>query len=45
MVIKCLQVFHDDSLLQTLLRIKQKWQKMPVVTRQSKGRNFVWFGK
>jgi hypothetical protein len=30
--------------IKTLQRLKQEWQKSPAGTRQTDGKNLVWFG-
>jgi hypothetical protein len=37
-------IFENDTFLQTLLRLEQ-WQERLAGTRQTDGRNLVWFGK
>jgi hypothetical protein len=34
-----------DNLLKRLQRLKQEWQKSPAGTRQTDGKNLVWFGE
>jgi hypothetical protein len=31
--------------IKTLQRLKQEWQKSPAGTRQTDGKNLVWFGE
>jgi hypothetical protein len=33
------------TFLKRLQRLKQEWQKIPAGTRQTEGKNMVWFGE
>ncbi len=41
----CLHFAKFVCLLKRLQRLKQEWQKSPTVTRQTYGKNQVWFGE
>jgi hypothetical protein len=41
----CLHFAKFVCLLKRLQRLKQEWQKSPAGTRQTYGKNYVWFGE
>jgi hypothetical protein len=41
----CLHLAKFVCLLKRLQRLKQEWQKSPAGTRQTDGKNLVWFGE
>ncbi len=38
-------IFKLIIFIKTLQRLKQEWQKSPSGTRQTDGKNLVWFGE
>ncbi len=43
--LKNLKVYKVITFLKRLKVFKQEWQESPAWTRQTDGKNFVWFGE
>jgi hypothetical protein len=43
--LKSKSISVDNLLSKRLQRLKQEWQKSPAGTRQTDGKNLVWFGE